>query len=440
MKSIEDITCCVMDYGTFLGLSDMMGRVCKRTLYYSPFETEYQVIEKCLIGDGFEHFERCDEPLDPSVFGDIDLFIFPDIAMAGLERHLRDYCGKMVWGSFGATELELFRTKFMKVIKRLGLPYVPTVTIRGLTNLAAYLKENPEKWVKINRYRGNMETWFHKDWEHSQREMERLALVFGPLADAVTFVVQDPIEGEEDSPVLELGYDGWSIDGEFAPASFQGYEAKNELYLGSLLQYAEIPEQVREVNEAMAPELAKVHYRNFWATELRIKEGIGYFIDPTPRMAGQTMEHLFTCCENLPEVILAGAQGEVIEPIFTATHAAEATIHQKTQNESEGWRTFKVPDDCIGMIQLYRCCHHQGLWQYPPNKSNELGVVCGWGDSIEDAMYDLKANFENIKDEPVHIELSGFADLVKQIEDAKEEGVHFTDKPIPEPAAVVQPE
>ena len=45
----------------------------------------------------------------------------------------------------------------------------------------------------------------------------------------------------------------------------------------------------------------------------------------------------------------------------------------------------------------------------------------------------LKEHFEALSDEPVSIELAGFADLIEQIENAQAEDVKFTDDPIPSP-------
>ena len=66
MKDLSEIVACVLDYGSFIGLADMMGRKCK-TFYYSPFETEYLDINRCCIGDGMEHFERVSEVRGPRV-------------------------------------------------------------------------------------------------------------------------------------------------------------------------------------------------------------------------------------------------------------------------------------------------------------------------------------------------------------------------------------
>lgn len=440
MKTIEEATVLVVDAGTFIPLADCIGKKAKRCLYYSPWEQEYVGIDRAVIGDGFQTFERCDDFMEPSVLKEIDLAVFPDISYGGLQRHFRDDLKIPVWGSMGASDLELYRTRFAKIVKELGLLTTPTVPIRGLTALADHLKPLKNKWVKINRYRDNKETFKWIDWDHGQRDLEQMACAFGPLKDKIVFVVQDPIEGDDDEPVLEVGYDGWliTVDGEahFPESSFQGYEKKNQLYLGSMLKYVDLPEEVRAVNEEFGKVNAQYGYRNFFATEIRIKGDTFDFIDPTQRMAGQTMEHLLRTCKNLPEIILSGASGTLLKPEWESTFAAEATLHYTA--ECEGWKTFKVPKEAEPYVMLYRCCcDDDGLYQFPPHKSDELGVVVGNGDSVQEAVDDLKDHFELLKDEPVSIEVAGFADLIQQIEDAESECVEFGDDELPAPESVV---
>ncbi len=435
MKDISEVTCCVIDAGTFIPLADMMGRKCKKAFYYSPFEQEYLGIDRCVIGDGMDHFDRVDEYMEPDFFDSVDCWLFPDIGYGGFQHYLRKL-NKPVFGSMGASDLELYRTRFLKVLNEIGLPIVHSQTCRGLSALSDYLKSCEDKWVKINRYRDNMETWHHLDWQHSEREIERLSSEFGPLKEGVVFVVQDAIRGDEDSPVLEVGYDGWNVDGWFPDSSFQGYELKNKLYLGSLLDYEKQPEAVRKVNEAISPILEKYGYRNFWATEIRIKDGTPHFTDPTARMAGQTMEHLLTTCTNLADVIWHGANGDIIKPEFNAKFAAEATLHYT--GPEEGWKTFKVPKEIEDSVKLYRCCFADGAYQFPRHKSDELGVICGTGDTIEASIDNLKENFEALNDEPVRIEIEGFAELLTQIQEAEDENVDFSGQDVPEPAIVLE--
>jgi hypothetical protein len=432
MKDVSEITTCCVDYGTFLCVAEMFGRVAKKSYFYSPTADEYLDARKCFIGDGLDEVEnvfRVDEPLDPDFIDEVDLWIFPDIRFTGMQK-LIHRLGKPVWGSMGADELELSRTKFLEMLKFLGLPVAKSVTVKGLTNLALHLKQVEDKWVKVNRFRENMETWHHIDYTHSQRELERLGFDFGGVKEHIIFIVQDVIE-----PALEIGYDGWSVDGQYPDKSFQGYEGKNELYLGSWMDSKDLPDVVKQVNEAIAPVLKEFGYRNFMATELRVKDDIAHFTDPTWRMAGQTQEHLMNTCTNLPEVIWYGANGEVISREFRSRFAAEATLHYT--DPSEGWRTLVIPEKIREFIKLYGYCYADGAYQFPPRRNDELGVVCGEGDTIEDAIENLKDNFDALGDEPLAIEFDGFADLLNEIKEAEKQGVEFTDQEIPDASTVV---
>lgn len=429
MKPISEITSCVVDYGCFIELAETMASKVKKSYYYSPYEAEYANLQDCCIGDGLDRVERLDEFLDPDVLKEIDLFLFPDVGGGGLQRHLREI-GKAVWGSMGASELELYRTRFLKVIKACGLPVVQSVTIRGLTALAEHLKQVENKFIKVNRYRGNMETVRHRDYAHSLPLLSKLAMEFGGLREHVVFVVQDEIETD-----VELGYDGWYAGG-FPSQSFQGLELKNELYLGFLKDNDDLPEAVRFVNEKFAPVLEKYGYRNFFASELRIKDDVAFFIDPTLRMAGQTQEHLLTSCLNLPEVIWAGANGELIEPDFDGSFAAEATLHYA--GDCEDWKVMRVPDSVRPWVKLYQYAMADDLYHFPPHAVDEVGVVIGIGDSVEEAIDHLKENLEELKAEPVKANVEGFTELLDQAQSAEEQGINISDGPIPGPEILLE--
>ena len=432
MKPVSDVVACVVDYGTFTCLAEKLSETYAKVYYHTPVDDEYRDAKDCVIGDGIPGITRIDELVTPETMREVDLWVFPDIGWGGLQRFLREH-GKAVWGSMGADELELYRTKFNRAIKALGLQIIDSVTIKGVTNLALHLKEVKNKWVKINKFRQNMETWHHIDWDHSQRMLEYLAYEFGGVKELVTFVVQDDLETD-----VEVGYDGWCIDGQYPDQCFQGYEAKNELYLGSLLKATEMPEAVQIVNEAMAPVLKEFGYRNDIATEIRQKGDDFYFIDPTMRMPGQTGEQGLETCENKAEVIWAGANGEVIQPKYRAQYAAEATLHY-TSDIGEAWKTVHFPEgDERRWFKPTHYCMVDGLCQFPPGANDEIGVVIGIGDTIEEAIDALKKNFDLLKDEPVCIHDSGFVDLLEAVHEAQSEGIHFTDDKIPEPSSVVE--
>jgi hypothetical protein len=434
MKDISEITVCVWDYGTFLCLAEMFGRVAKKTYFHSPYEDEYREAGRCVVGDGLsevENFERIDQPLDPEKLDEIDLFVFPDIGFGGVQRLLRERHKKAVWGAMGASDLELYRTRFVKTLKSLGLPVVGYVIIKGTTNLSIHLKEVENKWVKVNRFRANMETWHHIDWDHSKRDLEHLEMEFGSVKEEVTFVVQDDIETD-----IETGYDGWTVDGRYPDKSFQGYEKKNELYLGGWVEDSRLSPFIKETNDAFSSVFLDYGYRGSMATEIRVKDDVAYFIDATFRMAGQTEEHLTESCDNFPEVIWKGANGAMESPSFNSKFVAEATMHYTAR--SDKWRTLVMPEESRRWFKLYGYCHADGAYQFPPRKGeDELGVVLGMGDTIEEAIDHLKENFDTIKKEPLSIRFEGFADLLKQAKEAEEEGVVDMDSEIPDPVSVV---
>jgi hypothetical protein len=432
MKPVDEVTACVVDYGSFTSVAEKLAETMIQVYYYLPFEQEFQDIRDCIKGTGLALVDRIDDFLDPDVLDTIDLFIFPDIGFTGLQRHLREI-GKAVWGSMGADELELYRTKFLKVIKNVGLSVIHSEKCVGLSALAAYLKKVKNKWVKVDRYRRNMETWHHLDYEHSARMLDSLAVTFGAAKEIVAFVVQDDIEAD-----VEIGYDGWCIDGEFPLQSFQGYEKKNELYLGSLLSASDLPEEITFVNDAMAPVLKEYGYRNWWAAEIRVADGIPYFIDPTARMPGQTAEHQLETCSNLADVIWQGAQGELIEPEFAYDFAAEATLHyDAAPSDATGqeWKTLHLPKGMESAVKLYHYCRIDGAYHFPPHKTDEVGVVIGVGDSVEESIDDLNGNLEALKGLPVHAKVAGFASLLESIKEAEKQGMKFGSS-IPKPEII----
>lgn len=423
-KSTEEIVAAVIDYGTLgICVAEKLAETYSKVYYHSNIDEEYRDIRDTSKGIGLDKVIRCDDIFEPDIFNEIDLFIFPDIGYSGLQKHLR-LLGKAVWGAHGAGELELSRTFFLDVLKEAGLPIIKNRKIQGLTMLRSYLKENDDKWIKVNQYRRNMETWHHIDWDHSERMMDALAIGFGGMKDEVEFVVQDNIESD-----MEIGYDGWCVDGKFPKYSFQGYEKKNELYLGSVLADKDLPEEIRFVNEKMSPFLKEHGYRCWWATEIRVAKGVPYFIDPTARMPGQTGEHQLETITNLAEVIWAGANGELIVPEFMWNFAAEATLHYDGLTTdtavNKEWKTLRLPENMMKWLKLYHYSKIDGLYHFTPESHDEVGVVLGVGDSVEESIDHLKENLEELKDIPIHANIAGFASLLESIQEAEDQEMKF---------------
>jgi hypothetical protein len=64
--------------------------------------------------------------------------------------------------------------------------------------------------------------------------------------------------------------------------------------------------------------------------------------------------------------------------------------------------------------------------------------VLGIGDTILGAIEHLKENFALLKDEPVCIHDDGFIDLIDAVQQAEDDGIHFSDQPLPEKAELIE--
>jgi hypothetical protein len=425
----EDVTCCVVDFGSFESLAETLSKSYKKVYYYSPIEREFRSMEDAAIGYGIPNVHKVDGFMDPDFVKEVDLYCFPDIGYTDHQHYLKSI-GKPVWGSMGGDVLERLRTRFTDIVKSLGLLMVPTQKIRGMTALSECLKEKKNVWVKVNEFRDDMETWHHQDWVHSQPILRRLWIKFAVAPELVWFVVQDALDG-----ATELGYDGLSVDGWFPDSSFQGYEKKNELYLGARTAYDDLPEEVRTVNEKYSKVMEECGYRNFFATEIRTLNGVSNFIDPTMRMPGQTGEQLLETMTNLPKVIWKGAQGELIQPEWAADFAASATLDYK--GDLEDVKTIRVPDEAKRWVKLCRYLQDGDIYRFPACKRGDVGVVIGMGDSIEDTIQAVRENFEAIGDDSLSVKLEGFKNILEDIKKAESEGIEFSNKELPEPGEVI---
>lgn len=426
MKPVEDVTCCVVDYGTFLCVAEKLAETMRQVYYYTPFSQEYQDVRDCIQGAGLDRVQRLDYIFDPDYFDEIDVWVFPDIGYGDLQKFLRRQ-GKAVWGHFGASEIEVYRTLFLNTLREVGLPMVHNEVITGMTALNDYLRDpaNEHKWVKVNRFRQNMDTWEHRTYEESRLTLDSLAVIFGGAKEEIIFVVQDHIESDG-----EIGYDDRSIDGRYPSHSFTGYEKKNELYLGSLLAYSDLPEGVRTVNDAIAPVLAGYGYRDWLATEIRMgRDRAPYFIDITPRMAGQTMEHQLESCRNFADVVWQGANGVMLDSDFEWTVAVEATLHYHSDTKDptivDEWKTLRIPDRVLRWVKLYHYCKIDGVYHFPGKNTDEVGVVIGLGNTVLEALTHLGRNLVALSELPVHADVSGFASLFKSIKKAERQGMFF---------------
>lgn len=396
--NLKSKTALVWDNGVFTEIAATLAKSFGRVLYYVPWTSGMPKSNPLLIGHGIEGVERVVAPWP--YFDDIDIWVFPDVYEGELQEWLVSQ-GKRVWGCRMGSELEIDRPKSKETSKKLGIDIGPYKVVTGLDALRKHLKANDDQWVKISGTRGDMETFGAKSYEKAEPRLDELEHNMGALKKIMEFTVEEGI-----NDAVETGYDGYCIDGKYPKAAMTGVEVKDEAYLMKTVRWDELPEQVRSVNQKLAPALKRYGYRGFISTEVRCtKDGKAYLIDPCCRAGSPPNELYQVMMENLAEAIWYGAEGIVIEPEFKAKWGAEVLLISEWADEN--WMHVSFPEKIREFVKLRNFCVIGGEYYIIPQWTGcaEIGAVVALGDTPDEAIENCKKIAEQVEghllDKPV---------------------------------------
>lgn len=381
--NLKSKTVLVWDNGLFAEIAITLAKDFGRVLYYVPWTSGFPKSNQQLIGSGIDGIERVLSPWP--FFDDVDLWVFPDVYEGELQEFLAAN-GKRVWGCRMGAELELDRPKSKEATKKLGIDVGPYKVVTGLDALRKHLKANDDQWVKISSTRGDMETFGSKSYEKIEPRLDELEHNLGAKKKIMQFTVEEGI-----NDAVETGYDGYCIDGKFPKNAMTGVEVKDEAYLMKTVRWSELPEQVRSVNEKLAPALKKYGYRGFISTEVRCtKDGKAYLIDPCCRAGSPPNELYQVMMTNMAEAMWYGAEGIVIEPDFKAKWGAEVLLISDWADSN--WMQVTIPDEVRDNVKLRNFCMIDGEYYVIPQwtGSAEIGAVVALGNTPDEAIAEVK--------------------------------------------------
>jgi hypothetical protein len=379
------LTVLVYDSGIFVEIARRLAEDFGRVLYFAPWASGYPTSRGLLIGGGDETIERVTDPWPFIENNEIDLYVFPDCYEGDLQSYLASQ-GKRVWGCRRGAELELDRPKAKEIMAKAGIPIGDYKEIIGLDALRKYLKTHEDHWIKINSTRGDMETFHSPTYEKIEPRLDELEHNLGAKKKIMKFIVEKGI-----SDATETGYDGFCIDGQFPRVGLVGIEVKDKGYVGRTIKYADLPEQVRTVNDGLKPALKGYNYRGFWSTEVRIdKNGVGYPIDMTARAGSPPSELYQNMITNLAEVIWFGAEGIMIEPEYSAPWGAEVILHCEWADKN--WAHITFPPELRRNVKLRNYTVIEGEHYIVPQLCGmpEVGAVVATGKTAAEAIKEAK--------------------------------------------------
>lgn len=383
MSKYSSKCCLIVDNGLFTELAVRMARSFGKVYYYFPWVGAFPKSNSMLVGKGIPGVERINDFWD--VKDDVDLWIFPDIYMGGVQLELQEQ-GKRVWGSRHGDELELFRKESKQHLEKIGLHIGHYEIVKGLDELRKYLKSHKKQYVKVSTTRGDFETFFAKNYKLIEPRIDELELMLGAKKVLMEFIVEDAIED-----AVEIGYDGFTVDGVFPQQAMCGIEIKDMGYVGYFKKYQDMPQQIIDINSKISPTLKEYGYKNFFCCETRItRDGTPWIIDPMTRFGSPPSELIMNMYTNLDDILWEGAEGKCVDPIPEGKFGAELLIHSTWADKN--WQAVEFPEEIRDNIKLRNLTIINGRHYVVPQMVGlpEIGAVVATADTEKEAIEKCK--------------------------------------------------
>jgi phosphoribosylamine-glycine ligase len=414
--NLKDKIAIVYDNGLFIEIAKTLSKSFKKVYYYMPWKNGFPKSNQYIVGEGIEGVERIH---DFWKYKDkADIIIFPDIYDGDLQLELVKQ-GKLVWGGRMGEEMELYRDRMKRHMKSVGLYVTPFAVIKGLDKLREYLKENDNVWIKQNITRGDFETFKSESYQIVEPVLDELEHSLGRLKHIKEFIVEQALDD-----AVETGVDLYTVDGNYPSETLAGIEVKDLGYVGKIVPYAQLSTKVTDFNDKIQPALKAFGYRGFMSTEIRVsKNKPPYMVDFCARAGSPPNELYQLMYKNLADIIWYGANGILIDPITTKKYGVEALIHSSWADKN--WQAVTFPDKYRENIKLRNACKIDGLYYAVPQSVGlpEIGAVVGEGDTMEEAIEQVKKIAETIKGHYIEIKIDSIDVALKQFEELENYGV-----------------
>lgn len=417
-QELKAKTVCFVDNGLFVSFVRKLAPAFRKTYYHNPWACSFPTSKMLAVGEGFPEIEKLKFPLDKA--DEIDLWVFLDLNQGDLQSFLEEK-GARVWGARHGEELELYRWEFKEYLKTLGLPVQKVENVIGMDALRKHLTGVKDKYVKTSLVRGDFETFRHDSYELSEPRLDELEHLLGPLKHDYEFIVEDEIPD-----AVEVGYDGFTVDGQFPSHAMLAYEVKDCGMIGVVKPYTEMSKPVLDVNKAIQSTLKGYNYRGFLSTEIRYtKEHRAFFIDPCCRLGTPSNELLQELFGGWPKVLWHGATGELVSPVPKAKFGVLAAI--RSEFAVENWACVHYPEELDKWVKLRYHCRIDGKNYCVPQPIGlpDLGYVVATGDTLLEAIKLCKSRAAQIKGYQLHVSLESIDKALETIVAGEKMGIMF---------------
>lgn len=419
MINLSNKTACVIDFGNYIKIAQVLSKTFEKVYYFNPYVINgYPEHNPSDIGRGVDGVIKIKEWED--YFEEIDIFIFPDCYYGGLQDMLRRM-GKLVFGSGKGAELETDRGGMKRLQKELGLPINEYEEVEGMYQLEERLKVLEDKYIKSD-HRGDSETFHHTNYVLSKEELKGMKHRMGIYDKKEKYIIETPIES-----IAEVGVDTMVCDGQYLSESFSGIEIKDVGFIGRMIRYNDLPKQIKNVTDKMAPVFQSYGYRGPYSNEIRIdSKKEGYLIDNTNRFPQPPTSVILCLYENFAEVIWSIAIGLLPKVKYTYEWGCQFII--KSELAKHEPVAIQFPEQYKDYIDIKNLVvDDDGTHFYTPNgiEMTEIGSVCGVGHSMEQAVKMATEIAKTVKGFDIKINTDCIEEAKEQIGKLNKNGIRF---------------
>lgn len=416
MDNLKNKTVMFVDNGLFPEFARVIAKDFGKAYYTSPWQSSFPTSRELRVAEGYPELERTNRPL--SLADKVDLWVFLDLYHADLQAFLEKH-GARVFGARWGEEMELQRIDFKEYLQKIGLPVGPYAIVNGAEELEKYLADKKNKYIKNDFARGDMETWKFKDSFLSGPRLKWLIQELGPFGEDYCFVVEDEIPG------VEIGSDGFSIDGQTPEYGAFGYEVKGLGIAVAVKSAKELPEPVKVVADKIRPALRTHKYRGFMCTEIRYGPSKKpFFIDPCCRLGSPSNEVLQMLFEGWGQTVWEGAVGKLVSPRPVAKYGVVAMVY--AEQSDKVWQPLKYPKSVEQWVKLrnpYIFNRHR--YSVPQREPSNIAGVVGVGSTLKEAIDKAREHGEEVDGQLVEIGTDAFDKAEETINEGRKLGIKF---------------
>lgn len=409
----------IYDYGNFFPVAKVFAKFFGTVYYYAPYVIngfpEHAPID---IGRNVPNIIRIKEW--GNVVPNVDMVFFCDCHEPEQQMFFQDM-GLRVFGSRHGSELENDRELLKQILIRLGLPVSEYKIAKGLDELDKLLQKEDHGYVKSG-LRGDGETWEHEDYRLSKYEIDDMRAHLNVFQTQPKYVLDKHIKG-----IGEIGRDLFVVDGRYPEIVGAGMEKKDMCYVMKLLPYMELPKQLRDVTDKLAPIFADYEYKGWFSDEVIIGEDMeGYLVDATCRLGQPPTDIVSEMITNFAECAYNVASGIVPKLEYDHTWGVQLII--KSSIAEKRASPIVVPDEYKDKVKIKNLViDENGTWVFTPNgvAMQEIGSVVSSGNTLNYAMESAEEIASSIKGLDIRIDKNCLKEVRKSIEQLNKAGVKF---------------